>query len=37
MHSQIRHRDNTVKCRFFVVPSDGIALLGMPGIDIEVL
>ena len=29
---KLRHKDKSVKCRFFVVPGDGQALLGMPDI-----
>ena len=29
---KLRHKDKSVKCRFFVVPGDGPALLGMPDI-----
>ena len=32
---KLRCKDNVTKCRFFVVPSEGPALCGMP--DIEVL
>ena len=32
---RLRHKDKIAKCRFFVVPGDGPALLGMP--DIELL
>ena len=32
---KLRHKDNCVKCRLFVVPGDGPSLLGMP--DIELL
>ena len=31
----LRHKDKCAKCRFFVIPGDGPALLGMP--DIELL
>ena len=31
----LRHKYKTAKCRFFVIPGEGPALLGMP--DIEVL
>ena len=29
---KIRHKDKVARCRFFVVPGDGPALLGMPDI-----
>ena len=32
---KIRHKDKCVKCRLFVIPDDGSALLGMS--DIELL
>ena len=32
---ELRHKDKTAKCRFFVVPGHDLALLQMP--DIEVL
>ena len=32
---RLRHKDKNAKCRFFEVPADGPALLGMP--DIKVL
>ena len=32
---RLRYKDKNAKCRFFVVPGDGPALLGMP--DIELL
>ena len=32
---RLRHRDETAKCRFFIVPGNGPALLGIP--DIELL
>ena len=35
MSSKIKTQDKCVRCRFFVVPADGLALLGMP--DIELL
>ena len=31
----LRHKDKIAKCRLFVVPGDGPALLGIP--DIELL
>ena len=31
---RLRHRDKSIKCRFFVVAGDGLALLGMPNIDL---
>ena len=32
---KLRYKDKFIKCRIFVVPGDGLALLGMP--DAEVL
>ena len=31
---KIRHKDKCPKCRFFVVPGDGQALLEMPDIEL---
>ena len=33
MYSRIRAQNNKRKCRYFVVPSNGQALLSMPDID----
>ena len=32
---KLRHKNKSAQCRFFVVPGDGPALIGMP--DIELL
>ena len=32
---KLRHKDKCIKCRFFVIPDDCPALIGMP--DIELL
>ena len=31
---KLRHEENIAKCRFFEVPGDGSALLGMPHIEL---
>ena len=31
---RLRHQDKNAKFRFFAVPEDGLALLGMPGIKV---
>ena len=32
---KLRHKDKCFKCTFFVVPGDGLALLGMSDIDLQ--